>query len=141
MPGLAHDLRAAGVSRLNISLDSLEAATYRQITQRGDLDEALKGLEAAVAAGFEPVKVNTVLIGGVNDGAEMHEMIKLAKGKAPGSRVSLLPYHSIGTDKWRRIGKTPPADGFYTPSKERMAEIAGDWARAGFEVENDNREV
>ena len=67
LPALAKKLRAAGVSRVNISLDTLDAGKYRQMTRGGDVSEAKKGLQAALSAGFEKVKVNAVLIGGFND--------------------------------------------------------------------------
>jgi len=67
LPKLAPELRGAGVQRLNISLDSLDAETYKAITRGGDLSDALLGIEAALSAGFDKIKINTVLIGGVND--------------------------------------------------------------------------
>ena len=67
LPRLAVPLREAGVRRVNVSLDTLDPEKYRQITRRGELSEALAGLEAALNAGFEKVKINAVLIGGLND--------------------------------------------------------------------------
>ena len=67
LPALAAPLREAGVKRVNLSLDTLDAEKYAQITRCGRLDEALRGLEAALSASFARVKVNTVLIGGFND--------------------------------------------------------------------------
>ena len=67
LPALAAPLRAAGVDRLNISLDSLRPERFRAITRRGELADALAGIEAAKAAGFRGLKINTVLLGGVND--------------------------------------------------------------------------
>jgi cyclic pyranopterin phosphate synthase len=67
LPALAGDLRAAGLRRLNISLDTLDPEKYRRISRVGELHSALEGIDAAVAAGFSPIKLNTVLIGGVND--------------------------------------------------------------------------
>ena len=64
---LAAPLRAAGVRRINISMDTLDAEKYARITRGGRLDDALAGLEAALSAGFDRVKVNAVLLGGVND--------------------------------------------------------------------------
>ena len=64
---LAAPLRAAGVDRLNISLDSLDPERFRRITRRGDLARVLAGIEAARAAGFASIKLNTVAIGGFND--------------------------------------------------------------------------
>ena len=60
-------LKAAGVHRLNISLDSLDAARFRKITRVGELDRVLRGIQAATAAGFEHTKLNSVLMRGVND--------------------------------------------------------------------------
>ena len=67
LPGLAAELRAAGVDRVNISLDTLDAEKYARITRRGSLDDAIRGIESALAAGFRKVKLNSVLIGGFND--------------------------------------------------------------------------
>ncbi len=64
---LAQPLKDAGVSRVNISLDTLNPEKYAHMTRRGSLQDALKGLEAALKAGFEKVKINAVLIGGFND--------------------------------------------------------------------------
>ncbi len=63
----AQALRNAGVKRINISLDSLDAARFRKITRVGDLDKVLRGLKAAQQAGFENIKLNTVLMRGLND--------------------------------------------------------------------------
>lgn len=68
LPQLALPLRQAGVSRLNISLDTLKAEKYAYITRQGCLEDALAGIEAALAAGFDQVKLNVVLMGGFNDG-------------------------------------------------------------------------
>ena len=67
LPPLARPLREAGVSRVNISLDSLDARKFRTITRCGELRQAAEGIRAALEAGFEKVKLNTVLIGGFND--------------------------------------------------------------------------
>ena len=64
---LAAPLRAAGVDRLNVSLDSLDPAKFQRITRGGDLPRVLVGLEAARAAQFRSVKLNTVAIKGFND--------------------------------------------------------------------------
>ena len=67
LPALAVPLREAGVSRLNISLDTLDRDKYRYITRNGDLDQAIRGIEAALDAGYRKIKLNCVLIGGFND--------------------------------------------------------------------------
>ena len=67
LPRMARGLKAAGVSRVNISLDTLDPTKYVRITRGGNLTEALSGIRAAEEAGLTPVKLNTVLIGGFND--------------------------------------------------------------------------
>jgi cyclic pyranopterin phosphate synthase len=65
---LAAPLRAAGVSRLNVSVDTLDADKFTRISRRGDLARVLAGIDAARAAGFAVIKTNTVAIKGFNDG-------------------------------------------------------------------------
>ena len=67
LPTLAKPLMRAGVSRLNISLDTLDEKKYAWMTRTGTLEMALKGIEAALDAGIKKTKLNTVLIGGWND--------------------------------------------------------------------------
>ena len=67
LPQMARQLRDVGVDRLNISLDTLNPDKYAYITRRGTLDQALRGIEAALEAGFSRLKINAVLIGGFND--------------------------------------------------------------------------
>ncbi|MBL8251711.1 MAG: GTP 3',8-cyclase MoaA [Candidatus Competibacter sp.] len=59
---LAADLKAAGVARLNISLDSLDPARFRRMTRNGDLEAVLRGIRAARAAGFQRTKLNAVIL-------------------------------------------------------------------------------
>lgn len=60
-------LRAAGLKRLNVSLDTLCPETYRRLTRGGEVKATLEGIAAASSAGFESIKLNTVVLGGVND--------------------------------------------------------------------------
>jgi cyclic pyranopterin phosphate synthase len=68
LPELAAPLREAGVDRLNISIDTLDPARFATITRRGELERVLAGVEAARAAGFTRIKINTVAVKGFNDG-------------------------------------------------------------------------
>ena len=78
LPELAKPLREAGVDRLNISLDTLRAERFREITRRGDLEDAFAGIRAAEDAGFQNLKLDTVLMGGVNDD-EIEDFLNLTK--------------------------------------------------------------
>ncbi len=62
LPPMAAALKEAGLDRVNISLDSLDAAQYHAITRRGNLKDALAGIEAAFSYGFDPVKINVVVV-------------------------------------------------------------------------------
>lgn len=66
LPRMAQELKAAGLSRVNISLDTLDPEQFRQITRCGSLDQTLSGIEAALEHGFEPVKVNAVTVRSLN---------------------------------------------------------------------------
>lgn len=70
----ANELREAGIARINVSLDTLDAATYKSIT-RGKLEKTLKGLEAAKLAGFDFIKINCVVMNGVND----HQLLDMVE--------------------------------------------------------------
>lgn len=74
---LAAGLFESGLSRLNISLDTLDAVRYAAITRRGRLSDALAGIQAADAAGFKHTKINCVLIGGIND-ADIRSLASLS---------------------------------------------------------------
>lgn len=63
----AHDLKQAGLNRINISMDSLDPERFRKITRVGDLNKVLRGIQAAKDAGFAHIKLNTVLMRGFND--------------------------------------------------------------------------
>jgi len=75
---IAGPLRAAGLSRVNISLDTIRRERYREITRRDQLPEALAGIDAALSAGLAPVKINVVLLHGLLPG-EVDDFIAMAK--------------------------------------------------------------
>lgn len=64
---MAHELRDAGLQRVNISLDTLVREKFLEMTRRDELERVLDGIEAAKEAGFDPVKINAVVERGVND--------------------------------------------------------------------------
>ena len=67
LAAVAADLKEAGLHRVNVSLDTLDADRFKELTRRPRIDDVFRGLEAAAAAGLTPVKVNAVLMRGVND--------------------------------------------------------------------------
>lgn len=87
----AKELKAAGVDRLNISLDTLDPEKYKYITRLGVLQDALDGLDAAEKAGFENTKINCVLMGGFNDD-EIESFVDLTREKPIEVRfIELMP--------------------------------------------------
>ena len=62
LPKMADELKNAGLSRVNISLDTLDPDQFRQVTRRGELQQTLDGIDAALEAGFNPVKINAVAV-------------------------------------------------------------------------------
>ncbi len=75
----AQGLAASGLDRVNVSLDTLREDRFRRLTRRGRLHDVLAGLDAAIAASLTPVKVNAVLMHGVNDDEAPH-LLRFALG-------------------------------------------------------------
>ena len=98
LPELAHDLKAAGLNRVNISLDSLQRERFLAMTRRDELDRVLAGIDAALDAGLAPVKINAVVIRGVNDD-EVVDLAAFARDKGVGMRfIEFMPLDA--DDKW-----------------------------------------
>ena len=74
---IATELRDAGLDRINVSLDTLDPERFNALTRRDRLDDVLRGLEAAASAGLTPVKINTVLMRGINED-EAPQLLKYA---------------------------------------------------------------
>ncbi|MBW7477793.1 GTP 3',8-cyclase MoaA [Paenibacillus oenotherae] len=100
LAGQAEALRAAGVNRVNISLDTLDPARFKFIARRGDLNRVMEGIEAAARVGFAPIKLNCVLLKGVNED-EIAAFLQMAKEQP--LHVRFIEYMPIGhaDDNWR----------------------------------------
>jgi cyclic pyranopterin phosphate synthase len=89
LTNLAPALVSAGLERINISLDSLKRERFEQITRRDELDKVLEGIDAAVGAGLAPVKINCVVMRGVND----DEIVDFARfGRERGVTVRFIEF-------------------------------------------------
>lgn len=101
LPNKAAVLKQAGLSRVNISLDSLRPERFSMITRGGDVAKVLKGIEAAEAAGLSPIKLNVVLMKGINDD-EIQDFIALTLNSP--LNVRFIEYMPIGSasDAWRQ---------------------------------------
>jgi cyclic pyranopterin phosphate synthase len=97
LPEMAHDLAAAGLRRINVSLDSLRPETFTALTRRDDLERVLAGIDAALDAGLDPVKMNCVVIRGVNDN-EIVDLAAYGRAKGVGVRfIEFMPLDAEGT--------------------------------------------
>ncbi|MFA6332397.1 MAG: GTP 3',8-cyclase MoaA [Methanoregula sp.] len=79
LAGMAQDLRKAGMKRVNVSLDSLDPETYKKITGIDKLSDVLEGIDAALEAGLTPIKLNMVMLEGIND-HEMDDFLSYVRG-------------------------------------------------------------
>ncbi len=80
LPQMAPRLKQAGVKRINISLDSLDAERFRNLTRTGDLHQVLRGIDSALEQGFDSVKINAVVLKGRNDD-EILPLVEFARSK------------------------------------------------------------
>jgi GTP 3',8-cyclase len=103
----ARPLFDAGLRRLNVSLDTLDAGRFHELTRRTGLERVLEGLAAAKTAGFTPIKVNAVCIRGFTD----RDAIPLARYcRDNGFELRFIEYMPIGADPWERDKLFPAAE-------------------------------
>jgi cyclic pyranopterin phosphate synthase len=103
---VAPELVEAGLRRVNVSLDSLRRARFLELTRRDMFDRVLDGIDAAVAAGLSPVKVNTVVVRGVND----DELVELAAfGRDRGVSMRFIEFMPLDADGGWRHDQVVPA--------------------------------
>jgi GTP 3',8-cyclase len=95
---VADELAAAGLTRVNVSLDTLRPDRFRAITRRDGIERVIQGIDAAVSAGLEPVKINAVMMRGVND----DELIDFARfGRERGVVVRFIEFMPLdATGEW-----------------------------------------
>src|SRR5262245_52119465 len=96
----ARDLRAAGLHRITVSLDTLRPERFRELARFDELPRVLRGIEAAVRAGFDSLKLDTVVIRGVND----DEIVPLLeRAKEWGAEIRFIEYMDVGgATHWSR---------------------------------------
>lgn len=116
MEAMAHDLRAAGLNRVNISIDSLRRKRFAEITRRDNLREVLAGIDAAVDAGFDPVKLNVVVMAGVNDD-ELIDFVEF--GVESGVIVRFIEFMPLDADGGWHMEKVLPKEAII----DRISEV------------------
>jgi cyclic pyranopterin phosphate synthase len=100
LEGRAKELRAAGLHRITVSLDTLRPERFRELTRFDELPKVLRGIEAAARAGFDSLKLDTVVIRGVND----DEIVPLIeRAKEWGAEIRFIEYMDVGgATHWSR---------------------------------------
>jgi cyclic pyranopterin phosphate synthase len=112
--GMAKDLKEKGLTGVTISLDSLKEETFNAIARRARLQDVLRGIEAAIEAGFDPVKINTVVMAGVNE-EELLDFVEWGKDLPVDLRfIEYMPFPETG---WMKTGVIS-----YAAMKSRIAE-------------------
>ncbi len=108
LPSGAADLKKAGLNRVNISLDSLRPERFQEITRRDDLHRVLEGVDAAIDTGFDPVKINVVVMKGIND----DEVVDFAAfGREKGVVVRFIEFMPLDADEiWNNDLVLPQAE-------------------------------
>jgi len=95
----AQEFYDAGLRRINISLDTLDAGRFRALSRRDGLEQVLEGIAGAKKAGFHPIKVNAVVIRGLND----VDVVPLARfAREHGLEMRYIEYMPIGAEAWER---------------------------------------
>jgi cyclic pyranopterin phosphate synthase len=93
---VAHDLAHAGLTRVNVSLDTLQRDRFLKLTRRDELDRVIAGIDAALDAGLSPVKVNAVVMRGVNDD-EVVDLARFGRNRGVGMRfIEFMPLDAQG---------------------------------------------
>lgn len=115
LPRFARDLVSAGVRRVNISLDSLRPERFRRITRNGELHKVLRGIDAALEAGFERVKINSVILRNRNHD-EVLDLVRFAFER--GMDISFIEEMPLGV-----IDEHDRAESHY-PSAQIRADLA-----------------
>ena len=100
LAGLAHELKQAGLTRLNISLDALDRETFRRITRRDVYDRVLEGIRAARAAGFRRIRINAVAIRGITE----RQVVPFGRfAREEGYEVRFIEYMPLDAENhWER---------------------------------------
>ncbi|WP_040770204.1 GTP 3',8-cyclase MoaA [Novipirellula maiorica] len=100
LPAQAEKLKAAGLKRLNISIDTLDREQFKKLARRDSLDETIAGIEAAIRCGFESIKLNAIAIKGITE----HEFVSLIEfAAAKGVVIRFIEFMPLDFDRaWQR---------------------------------------
>mgnify|MGYP000167320354 CR=1 FL=1 len=137
------ELEEAGLDRVNISLDTLDSSTYEEITGSESLDEVLAGIEASLESELFPVKLNTIVLDGVNDGKEIEELIDYSINI--GAILQLIEFEEVLPENGESYQKYhKDLDSIEEDVRERAEDVDTRWmmqARRKYEIDGGEVEV
>lgn len=138
---LAHELKDAGLKRINVSLDTMNEKKYKYITRGGNIKDVLEGIDEALKVGLTPIKINTVLVKGFNED-EIENFIKLTLNENIDVRfIELMPlgqaasfaseHYLPNTEVLERFGELQPVEAVDRSSPAKYYKLPGAKGRVG----------
>lgn len=125
----APQLRAAGLDRVNISIDSMDPDRFRSLTRGGDLQKVLRGLDKAFEVGFDPVKINAVVLPGVNDDEDLIRLAELTLERPV--HVRFIEFMPVGDRNLFNTTQVFTAEQMRDRLRERYDLVSAEQAPAG----------
>lgn len=130
LPQYAAELAEAGLKRINISLDTLDPEVYARITRRGKLDTVLEGIEAAFAVGMDPVKLNVVVVRGLDQ--DLLGFAKMTLDRPLHVRfIEYMPVGEVGEHSCTSAEADGWTEADHVPTDEILARLTAEGAAAG----------
>ena len=133
LPKLAQPLAAAGLRRVNISVDTLDAKKFRQLTRWGDLDDVWAAIRASEAAGLTPIKLNCVVVRNFNDGDDMVQLARLTLENDWDVRfIEMMPFGEISDFQQTNVVT-------FQEMRQRIESVFGPLEEAGYDFVDPSR--
>lgn len=133
LPKLAKPLAEAGLRRVNISIDTLDAKKFRQITRWGDLDDIWRAIRASEEAGLLPIKLNCVVVRNFNDGEDMVQLARLTLENDWEVRfIEMMPFGEISDFQQTNVVT-------FQEMRQRIEEVFGPLEEVGYDYVDPSR--
>lgn len=130
---LARPLAAAGLKRVNISIDTLDATKFRTLTRWGNVDDVWRSIQAAEEAGLRPIKLNSVIVRGFNDGQDMIDLARLTLENDWEVRfIEMMPFGEISDFQQGNVVS-------FAEMRQRIEAVFGPLEEAGYDFVDPSR--
>ena len=130
---LARPLAAAGLKRVNISIDTLDATKFRTLTRWGNVDDVWRSIQAAEEAGLRPIKLNSVIVRGFNDGQDMIDLARLTLENDWEVRfIEMMPFGEISDFQQGNVVS-------FAEMRQRIEAVFGPLQEAGYDFVDPSR--